>query len=93
MPWLWLGQAEPFRELLGIALYLGFSSTLFVVVGIGIDDFGGVNTYYSVGEADRNPGSPMLAHGVAGVVSPPFVGGSGVAGLYSGRGTPTKLRF
>ena len=33
-----------FRDVLGIALCLGFSSALFVILGIGIDDFGGVDT-------------------------------------------------
>ena len=57
-----------FRDVLGIALCLGFSSALFVILGIGIDDFSGVDTYYTVGEAEMSPGSHMLAHGVAGVV-------------------------
>ena len=33
-----------FRDMLAIVLCLGFSSALFVILGIGIDDFGGVDT-------------------------------------------------
>ena len=58
-----------FRDLLGVALCLGGASTLLVVLGIGIDELGGVDTYYTVGEAGMSPGSHMLAHGVAGAVS------------------------
>ena len=57
-----------FGDVLGIALCLGLSSALFVILGIGIDDFGGVDTYYTVGEAEMRPGPHMLAHGVVGVV-------------------------
>ena len=39
-------------------------------------------------ESDTMGNGPALGGGVD-----PFVVGSGVPGLYSGRGTPTKLRF
>ncbi len=47
-----------FRDMLAIALCLGFSSALFVILGIGIDDFGGVDTYYTVGEAGPSYAGP-----------------------------------
>ena len=62
----WAGGT--FRDVLGIALCLGFSNALLVMLGIGIDDFAGVDTYYTVGEAAMSPGPHMLAHGVSGLV-------------------------
>ncbi|MEE8348536.1 MAG: hypothetical protein V3R94_03130 [Acidobacteriota bacterium] len=83
-----------FRDVLGIALCLGFASALFVILGIGIDGLGGVNTYYSVGEGDMNPASHMLAHGVAGIVFTLLLWGVGaltylVAGGRSSRAVVT----
>ena len=85
-----------FRDVLGIALCLGFSSALFVILGIGIDAFGGVDTYYTVGQADMNAGSHILAHGVAGLVFTILLWGLGslaflVSGGRRGRDVPTDV--
>jgi len=46
-------------------------------LGIGIDDFGGVDTYYTVGEGDISLGSHLLAHGIIGGVSTLLLWGVG----------------
>ncbi|MGH7496294.1 MAG: hypothetical protein ACREOO_28410 [bacterium] len=36
-----------FRDLLGVALALALPTSLFIVLGIALDDFGGIDTYYT----------------------------------------------
>jgi len=56
-----------FRDLLALAAWFALSGMLFVILGIAIDDFGGIDTYYT-GPAESNPWSHMFAHVVEGVV-------------------------
>ena len=37
-----------FRDLLALAAWFALSGMLFVILGIAIDDFGGIETYYTV---------------------------------------------
>jgi hypothetical protein len=36
-----------YRDLLGVAMALALPTTLFIMLGIAIDDFGGIDTYYT----------------------------------------------
>jgi hypothetical protein len=36
-----------YRDLLGVAAALALPTTLFIMLGIAIDDFGGIDTYYT----------------------------------------------
>ncbi len=56
-----------FRDLLVLAALFAFSAMLFVILGIAIDDFGGIDTYYT-GPQESNTWSHMFAHVVEGVI-------------------------
>ena len=56
-----------FRDLLALAAWLALSGMLFVMLGIAIDDFAGVDTYYTV-PGESNTWGHMLAHVVEGVI-------------------------
>ncbi len=56
-----------FRDLLALAAWFALSGMLFVMLGIAIDDFAGVDTYYTVPE-ESNTWGHMLAHVVEGVI-------------------------
>lgn len=56
-----------FRDLLALAAWFALSGMLFVMLGIAIDDFGGVDTYYTV-PGESNTWGHMLAHVVEGVI-------------------------
>ncbi len=49
---------------------------LFVILGIAIDDFGGIDTYYTVPQASNTWGH-MFGHVVGGVISTVFLFGIG----------------
>ena len=59
-----------YRDLLGVAMALGFSTALFIIVGIAVDDFGGVDTYYTdlAHGGDLNPWMHIVGHVVFGIV-------------------------
>lgn len=56
-----------FRDLLALAAWFALSGMLFVMLGIAIDDFAGVDTYYTV-PGESNTWGHMLAHVVEGVI-------------------------
>ena len=56
-----------FRDLLALAAWFAFSGMLFVMLGIAIDDFAGIDTYYTV-PGESNTWGHMLAHVVEGVI-------------------------
>jgi hypothetical protein len=56
-----------FRDLLALAGLFAFSGMLFVMLGIAIDDFAGIDTYYT-GPGESNTWGHMLAHVVEGVI-------------------------
>ncbi len=56
-----------FRDLLALAAWFALSGMLFVMLGIAIDDFAGVDTYYTV-PGESNTWGHMLAHAVEGVI-------------------------
>jgi len=56
-----------FRDLLALAGLFAFSGMLFIILGIAIDDFAGIDTYYT-GPGESNTWGHMLAHVVEGVI-------------------------
>ncbi len=60
-------KSGTFRDLLALAAWFALSGMLFVILGIAIDDFGGIDTYYT-GPAESNPWGHRFAHVVEGVV-------------------------
>ncbi len=56
-----------FRDLLVLAALFAFSAMLFVILGIAIDDFGGIDTYYT-GPQEANTWGHMFAHVVEGLI-------------------------
>ncbi len=56
-----------FRDLLALAAWFALSGMLFVMLGIAIDDFAGVDTYYTV-PGESNTWGHILAHVVEGVI-------------------------
>ncbi len=61
-------KAGSFRDLLVLAALFAFSSSLFIILGIAIDDFGGIETYYT-GPRGSNPWGHMFGHVVGAVMS------------------------
>ena len=64
-----------FRDLLGVAASLALFAALLIIVSIAIDDFGGIDTYYT--DPDHggrgNPWGHMWGHVVGGVISTPVL--------------------
>lgn len=56
-----------FRDLLVLAALFAFSAMLFVILGIAVDDFGGIDTYYT-GPQEANTWGHMFGHVVEGVI-------------------------
>ena len=56
-----------FRDLLALAALFAYSGMLFIILGIAIDDFAGIDTYYTV-PGESNTWGHMLAHVVEGVI-------------------------
>ena len=59
-----------YRDLLGVALALSLSTTLFIMLGIALDDFGGIDTYYTdlAHGGQLNPWAHMAGHILGGVI-------------------------
>jgi hypothetical protein len=59
-----------YRDLLGIAAALALPTALFIIIGIAIDDFGGIDTYYTdlAHGGNLNAWLHMGGHIVAGVI-------------------------
>lgn len=55
------------RDLLVLAALFAFSAMLFVILGIAVDDFGGIDTYYT-GPQEANTWGHMFGHVVEGVI-------------------------
>jgi Na+/proline symporter len=53
-----------YRDLLGVAMALALPTTLFIILGIAIDDFGGIDTYYTdpAHGGNLNPWAHMGGH-------------------------------
>ncbi|MDZ7363177.1 MAG: hypothetical protein ONB46_21005 [candidate division KSB1 bacterium] len=68
-----------YRDLLGIALTLSMSSAALILLGIAIDDFGRIDTYYTdlAHGGNLNTWLHMGGHVVAGLVSSLFLWGVG----------------
>jgi hypothetical protein len=62
--------AGTYRDLLGFAAVLSLSMLVFIVVGILIDDFGGIDTYYTdpAHGGAFSPWEHMAGHTIAAVV-------------------------
>jgi hypothetical protein len=62
-----------YRDLLGIAVVLSFSTAAMIMVAIAIDDFGGIETYYTdpaePHKGVMNPFQHMGGHLLAGAIS------------------------
>jgi hypothetical protein len=58
-----------YRDMLGFSAVLSLSQALFVALGIGADDFGGIDTYYTdlAHGGSINPSTHMLAHLIGGI--------------------------
>lgn len=59
-----------YRDLLGVAMALGLSTALFIIIGIAVDDFGGIDTYYTdpAHGGNLNAWAHMGGHVVAGII-------------------------
>src|SRR5262249_47555232 len=57
-------RGETYRDLLGIAVALSFSAAAIIIVAIAIDDFGGIDTYYTdpAHGGNLNPFAHMGGH-------------------------------
>jgi hypothetical protein len=68
-----------YRDLLGIAFTLSMSTAALIILGIAIDDFGGIDTYYTdlAHGGNLNAWLHMGGHLVAGLVSSLFLWGVG----------------
>jgi hypothetical protein len=68
-----------FRDLLGVALALSLSAALFVMLGIALDDFGGIDTYYTDPEhgGQLNAWAHMGGHLVGGFIGALILWGLG----------------
>jgi len=60
-----------YRDLLGIATVIGLSTAAMIILGIAIDDLGGIDTYYTdlAHGGNLNTWLHMGGHLVAGIVS------------------------
>lgn len=88
-------RSQTYRDVLGIAAALSLSSAAIIILAIAIDDFGGIDTYYTdLGHGgELNPWAHMGGHLVGGLLGILFgwlvgsiifaitraVGGSGAA--------------
>ncbi len=72
-------EGGSFRDLLGVALALALPTTLFVIFGIALDDFGGVDTYYTdlAHGGEVNAWVHMGAHVIGGVIGTLILWGLG----------------
>ncbi|MBI3940910.1 MAG: hypothetical protein HY315_08750 [Acidobacteria bacterium] len=63
-------SSSTYRDLLGIAAALSLTTALLIIVGIAIDDFGGIDTYYTdlAHGGNLNPWVHMGAHAAGGLI-------------------------
>ncbi|MGH7497096.1 MAG: hypothetical protein ACREOO_32500 [bacterium] len=68
-----------YRDVLGVAFTLVMTATAVIIAAIVIDEFGGIDTYYTdpAHGGDLNPWMHMLGHVVFGLVGTLFMWGLG----------------
>ena len=73
-----------YRDMLGVAFVLTMTAMTLIIAGIAIDDFGGIDTYYTdlAHGGELNPWAHMGGHVVAGLISTLILWGLGSLALY-----------
>jgi hypothetical protein len=74
-----------YRDLLGIAAAIAWPTTIMIILGIAIDDFGGIDTYYTDLEhgGSFNPWQHMGGHIIfSGIITPLVLWGIGALVYY-----------
>ncbi len=68
-----------YRDLLGIAAVIALSTAVMIILGIAIDDFGGIDTYYTDLEhgGNLNPLLHIGGHILGGIIGSLFLWGIG----------------
>ena len=68
-----------YRDVLGVAFVLATTAAACIILAIAIDDFGGIDTYYTdpAHGGELNPWMHMLGHAVFAIVGTLFLWGLG----------------
>jgi hypothetical protein len=82
-----------YRDLLGIATALAWPTTVMIILGIAIDEFGGIDTYYTDPAHSGSP-NPWLHIGghvlVSGIITPLVLWGIGALIYYAASASRKK---